>query len=930
MIIKSFFYASQLSQPMKYIYNLLFLLSFSITSFAGTIKGFVTDSKTGEPLVGATVMLEKTKFGSSVNLDGSFEIKGVPIGNYTCKIQYVGYSPISKPVTIINAQTIVKLDFGLVENYNELSEVIVAATADKESDNSARKSEQKSDNVVNIISAKTIQLLPDITVGNILQRISGVSVVRNSSGDGQYAVIRGMDKRYNYTSVNGVKIPSPDNKNRYVPMDIFPADLLERLEVVKALTPNMEGDAIGGAMNMVMKSVPDYLIFSATASGGYSQLFSIQPFSGFSASNVNFQSPSEIKGNLYAAKPSDFSVQHLQYKDIPTPINGLLSLSVGNRVLNHKLGFLFGGSYQHTYRGSNSLFFSLNGQPSPDPTPNSPLIESVQIRKYSNEQARLGLNLKFDYAFNKNNRLSLYNLFMQLDDWQHRQILTNQLTLVGDVGNNDRSVFRRQNIYNSTLQGDHNLGKTLKLNWSAVYSLATSKTPDWMDQSVTSRTSQDIDGKINSSAKYIDNVNHIWTRNDDKDLTGYLNLTYNLNKKIEISTGGMYRDKDRSNFYNSYQLATVLPGGDRQIYTSIEKTILSFRPESYAYADSTNANNYTAKEQITAGYVQGKINVLKMQMVGGVRVENTNQSYVSQLPVTATGKTGNISYLDILPSLHLRYALSSRENIRLSYFKGISRPGYFEIVPATFPGEYFNESGNYNLKHTVADNIDIRYEMFPKGSEQLLIGAFFKNIHNPIEYGFAQFGNATYVYTPLNFGTATNFGAEIVFTKYFKNFGISGNYTYTNSNITTTKRVYGRDQSGNIINSSGSQTRPLQGQSDHIGNVSLIYKNANKGLDAQLSWVYTGQRINIVSPYLGLDYWQRGTSQLDFSAEKKFGNTHFSVFAKLTNLLNNPIIVEVLKPNTSQNLPDQSDPNRITVQKDVLQQSYLFGIRYKR
>ena len=283
-----------------------------------------------------------------------------------------------------------------------------------------------------------------------------------------------------------------------------------------------------------------------------------------------------------------------------------------------------------------------------------------------------------------------------------------------------------------------------------------------------------------------------------------------------------------------------------------------------------------------------------------------------------------------MPSLHLKYKLSSTENVRLSYFKGISRPGYFEIVPASFPGEYFNESGNYNLKHTQADNVDIRYEIFPKGNEQFLIGAFFKNIQNPIEYGFNQFGNNTFVYTPLNFGTATNFGAEVVFTKYFKNLGISGNYTYTNSKITTTKRVYGRDASGSITNSESTQNRPLQGQSDHIANLSLIYKNANQGFDAQLSWVYTGQRINIVSPYLGLDYWQRGTSQVDFSAEKKFANTHFSIFAKLTNLLNNPIIVEVLKPNISQNLPDQSDPNRILVQKDILQQGYLFGIRYKR
>ena len=911
--------------------KILFIILFiSQISFSATLKGIIKDTKTKEPLVGATIVLKNTKLGSVAGLDGSFTFKNLNVGKYELIVQFIGYKANNIKVEINSSNQFLNLEVLLEEQYNELAETIVTARASAETEENARKSEQKSDNVLNIISAKTIQLLPDITVGNILQRVSGVSVVRNSTGDGQYAVIRGMDKRYNYTSVNGVKIPSPDNKNRYVPMDIFPADLLERLEVVKALTPNMEGDAIGGAMNMVMKSVPDYLIVSATASGGYSQLFSNQPFSGFNTSGVNFLSPSEIHGNLYAAKVSDFSIKNLQYKNVYLPINSLFSLSIGNRIFNHKLGFLLGGSYQHTYRGSNSSFFSLNGQPSPDPQPNTPIFESVQKRTYSNEQARLGLNLKFDYAFNPKNRLSLYGLFMQLDDWQHRQILTNQLTVFGDVGNNDRSVFRRQNIYNATLQGDHNLTDKLKLNWSAVYSVAKSQTPDWTDQSVTYRISEGLDGKPVESARYIDNVSHIWTHNEDKDLTGYINLTYNLSSMIELSTGGMYRNKDRKNFYNDYQLATVLPGGDRQIYTSIDKTIFSFRPESYAYADSTNANNYTAKENISAFYVQGKINHHDWQVLGGVRVENTDQSYNSQLPVTATGKSGNISYMDILPSLHFKYRLSERENVRMSYFKGISRPGYFELIPASFPGEYFTESGNYNLKHTQADNVDVRYEMFPKGNEQLLVGAFYKNIQNPIEYGFTQFGNATYVYTPLNFGNAQNFGAELVFTKYFHNWGISGNYTYTHSRITTSKRIYGRDASGGIINTEGSQTRPLQGQSDHIANLSLIYKNAQSGVDAQLSWVYTGKRINIVSPYKDLDYWQRGTSQLDFSAEKKFKNTHFSVFTKVTNILNNPIIVELLKPNTLQNLPDQNRTDRILVQKDILQQSYLVGIRYKR
>ncbi|GAB4019191.1 TonB-dependent receptor [Spirosoma koreense] len=922
---------------MKLTVYVLLLLG-SLTVQAATLKGSVIDARTGEPLIGATVSLASTKFGGTVGLDGGYQIKGVPDGTYTCVVQYVSYQKIQKSITI-DGESVVH-NFSLAESSSDLAEVVVTASGERESENNTRKAEQKADNVLNIIGAKAISLLPDLTVANVLQRVSGVSVVRNATGDGQFAIIRGMDRRYNYTLVNGIKIPSPDNKNRFVPMDIFPADLLERLEVVKALTPTMEGDAIGGSMNMIMRSAPDYLVVNATVSGGYSQLFSSRPFSGFSTADINFRSPSEVAAsNRYAAKPGDFSTRTAQYQAVQWPVNGLMSLSIGNRVLNKRLGFLVGGSYQHTYRGSQSSFLRLYGQPSPDPVPNTPIFEFVEQRTYSNEQARLGVNLKTDYVFNSDggpdsHKLSLYGLFMQLDDKQHRTVLGNQLVQIGDVTTTDRSVFRRQNIYNVTLQGDHTLGSNqgvgqLKLKWSAVYSLAGSQTPNWTDLSVTNRTNQGVDGK-STSTLYINDMSYIWTHNSDRDLTGYVNLTYNLLPTVDLSVGGMYRDKNRDNYYNDYSLSTVLPGGERQVFTSVDKAIFSFRPESYAYPDSTNANNYTAKEQVAAGYIQGKYSRGNWQVVGGVRAENTNQSYVSQLPVTATGKTGNISYLDILPSLHLKYQLSARQNLRLSYFRGISRPGYFEIVPAAFPGDFFTESGNYNLKHTVADNIDLRYELFPQGNEQLLIGAFVKNLQNPIEYGFSQLAQNNIVYQPINYGTAINYGAELVFAKYFSNWGVSGNYTYTKSSITTLKRVYGRDASGSTVATDVEQTRPLQGQSDHIANLSLMYKNGRIGFDAQLAWVYTGKRINIVSAYKDLDYWQRGTSQLDFSAEKRFHGGRLSVFTKLTNLLNNPIIVDILRPNTLTGYPDQDRSDRITVQKDVFQQSYLLGLRYKR
>jgi TonB-dependent receptor len=489
----------------------------------------------------------------------------------------------------------------------------------------------------------------------------------------------------------------------------------------------------------------------------------------------------------------------------------------------------------------------------------------------------------------------------------------------------------------------------LKLNWSAVYSLATSKTPDWTDMSVTYRIVRNTKGEITDSTRYIDPVNHTWLKNQDEDKTGYVNLNYNVFKSLgvfkdfDISAGGMYRNKERSNYYTDYSLNTVLPGGDRQIFTTIDKAQFIFRPFSNAIADTTNGNNYTAIENITAGYIQGKIVLFnKLQVLGGVRAENTAQSYKSQLPVSVIGKNGSITYLDLLPSVHLKYALNPQQNIRLSYFKSISRPGYFEFIPANLAGDYFNEGGNYNIKHTVADNIDLRYEFFPKSSDHILGGVFYKNIVNPIEYGFAQVGNNSFLYTPQNFGTATNYGLELVFAKFIKNWGISGNYTYTKSSITTTKKVYYRDKSGAIKNAppvtaeyptSPTQTRPLQGQSDHIGNLSLIFKNPNWGLDAQLALVYTGARINIVSAYKDLDYWQKATSQLDFSMEKRFGKTGISAFLKVTNLLDNPIIVEIRKKNGFFNstvpVPDQTDPNSILVQKDEFKRSFLAGIRFK-
>ncbi|HEY5390726.1 MAG TPA: DUF2012 domain-containing protein, partial [Hanamia sp.] len=262
--------------------TLIFLIFIEASAFSQVIKGKVTDIQTGEPLVDATITLKSNakKYNTNSGMDGSFIFKNIEAGSYTETIQYVGYEDEQLKVEA-KKNISVRNDIQLKVHARKLNAVIVNANMNKGSDISARHVERMSSNLLNIISARAIENSPDITVGNVLQRAAGVSLVKNSSGDGENAIIRGMADRYNYTTINGIKIPSPDDKTRSIPLDIFPADLLQRLEVVKSLTPSMEGDAIGGVTNMVLKEAPEHLTYTLNGSLGYSNFFSNHTFTTF-------------------------------------------------------------------------------------------------------------------------------------------------------------------------------------------------------------------------------------------------------------------------------------------------------------------------------------------------------------------------------------------------------------------------------------------------------------------------------------------------------------------------------------------------------------------------------------------------------------------------------------------------------------------------
>jgi hypothetical protein len=315
-------------QLMRYLFTFLVLVSFVSAAAASTISGYVFDKNVNEQLVGASLLLQPGSISANTMLNGKYALNNVKAGTYRLKVSYIGYATIDTTITV-NGDANIKINFFMVSNTSTLNTVTISAKSSGESDRYAKKAEQRANNLVNIVSANSIAISPDITLANVLARVSGVSIERGSGGDGQYAIIRGMDKRYNTTLINGVKIPSPDNKNRYVPLDIFPADLVERIEISKSLTPDMEGDASGGVINMVMKTAPDQFRLEGNLGAGYSQLFSNRPFDSFNASSINKQSPAELLGNGVNAPISAFQSNSLITSTKKTPINSNFSLTVG-------------------------------------------------------------------------------------------------------------------------------------------------------------------------------------------------------------------------------------------------------------------------------------------------------------------------------------------------------------------------------------------------------------------------------------------------------------------------------------------------------------------------------------------------------------------------------------------------------------------------
>ncbi len=929
---------------MKVQLLLLFLTLFATNSYSNQLTGSITDAQSGELLIGAHVSLENSaadlRLQAVSGLDGSYTIRNIPNGTYRVRVSYIGYEVTEVELIFINSGDQRVINFELFPDELQLAEVIVLGE-NRGTDSQARMLERQSVNVTNIISARQIQLSPDITVANVIQRVSGLSIERNSSGEAQYAIVRGMDKRYNNTLVNGIKIPSPDNENRFVPLDIFPAVFLERLEVSKSLTADMEADAIGGTVNMVMRDAPLNQFIDADIQFGYNQLNINRPFATYDRSSLNMRSPRERFGEDYVATPGDFPVENMILNH-RTPLPDIMaSATYGNRLFNKRLGFMAGASFQNSYKPVTNYFYD----PSVNWREGNPLIMQELIeRETSSQTRRMAFHSKLDYKLSDSHNFEFYFGKYLLDEFRVRD----QVRRESFVSTQNYAVYpitRVSNIFQDIttfdLGGNHKLIRNFDVEWNAVYSMAENDRPD---DGVFSRAGQfDTEqGEITNEIVYFqgERNSRAWERNNDTDISFYIDFTYSLDavsRGSNVKFGGLVRNKERDNFFNYYNYSQIFGqfrGEDWDDFGDVQFTSMANPRGS---GDRSNLV-YDAAEDVYAGYISSTFLILGSQLQAGLRAEQTFQSYEIN-PLSASSNdidlTQEQNYTNLFPSFSLKVPFTPQFGIKANYFKGISRPGFYEIVPTIRSSgggdSFYSERGNADLKPSIGHSADFRFEYFPSSMDQLLVGFFYKRIIDPIEYGFPQVDGVderptTNRILPQNFDDATNFGVEVDITKFFNRFGVRMNYTFTQSEITTNKIVINEDRSRSLVN----QTRPLQGQSDHIGNISLLFKDQQKLLDAQVVFNYTGERIAFVSPFFEADHYMKPMTQLDLSIEKGF-NSGITVFAKANNLLNTPYQLYVDKPLAVPDdpYPYQTDPTNVGfVRRDLFGQSYRLGIRY--
>ncbi len=815
----------------------------------GVIYGTVT-GPSGGVITNCEVNVEGTNIAGQTGLDGSYRLAPVPVGEHTLVFSYLGLQAANAVVTVTAGEA-VSQDMTLAYG----GEIEVRGSPLLAGQAKALNRQKNAINITNIVASDQIGRFPDKNAAEATQRIPGVSLNRDM-GEGRYIIIRGTEARLNSTTVNGERIPSPEAGVRNVALDTIPADLLESIEVSKALRPDMDGDSIGGTVDLVTRRAPEETRVSVALGAGYSALME------------------------------------------ETAPNG--SFTFGGRVGDEKKwGLLLTGSASDTKRGADNI----------EPEYDDGDLGELQFRDYTTERERYGVTADIDYKASQRSNYYLRGLWTNYVDTELRR----RKTMVVEDDELERDIKDRtqESLINSiSFGGENTIGESMVVDYRLMYNKSSEET---INQLTSGFVQEDINYLTNVSPDDIDpnniqaiplneNAAELWfdeTEDHTKigheeDIVGAINFTKGFYKNAGYSGlwkfGAKARFKNKVQDYETFDLESeedfnmlsVIDNwtsetpffngnyGD-QIVPFFDPSIIRDLWASGAFEGEKNLEDdlvdYDITEDTLAAYALGEFILgANTSFMGGVRMESTKDEYTAAElvvdeegdPVGLTPVTGDKSYTEWLPQFHLVYKTGEGSQLRAAVTRSLARPNFEDMAPWRYVNDEDGEieMGNPDLDVTTAWNLDLMWEKYLQPVGILSAGVFYKDLTDYI-YIFQvdeEIDGEDYEVTqPRNGDKATLAGFEIAFQNQFSNwngfwggFGLYGNYTYVDSEAEYPDR----------------ESTTLPGQSENIGNLALVYEKY--GVTTRLSFNYNGKKLLEVGGDIDEDIWVDDHSQLDF------------------------------------------------------------------
>lgn len=883
----------------------------------GTIRGRVSDAETGEAMFGTNVVIKGTTTGATTDFDGNFSIENVEPGTYDIEASFISYE--KKTITGVEVKDgeVTIIDFLLGEASLEMDEVVVEAKKVRNTESAVITLQKKSSNILDGISSAQISKSGDSDAAAAVSRVTGVSVEQ-----GKYVYIRGLSDRYSKTLLNGAELPGLDPNRNTVQMDLFPTNTLDNLIVYKTFSPDLPGSFTGGLLNVVTKDFPEKFNLQFSTKLGYNTNSSFnKDFMTYNGGNLDGLGiddgsravPDGARTDLpvFEIGMSNEEIQKLNnvtgsfgdgmdFTRKRSFMNHSHSFSIGNqsKLFKKPIGYNLAVSYKRNfdyYDNGESGRYTLVDKYDRARRLNSDLNLSDEK---STESVLWGAMFNANYKINGNNKIGATVMYNQSSDKTARFQQGRKRIDDPDLYYQTRSLtFLERSLMAAQLKGEHILTglNNTSIDWVSSYTVSTQDQPDMRFFSNGFRIN-DADTSYSIEPSIGQLPTRYFREMKEQNIDNKINFTVPFKQwsgeKAKFKFGGSFVYKFRTFTEDQYRYVRQNNRyyGDPNNYLAPDSLYSSENAQGVYVQSAFDAkNNYDANEKTAGAYVMVDLPLFAaLKFSGGVRMENAN-IYLESLDPDA--EKGTLKNTDFLPSANFTYALNERMNMRASYNRSLARPTFRELAPFasfSFIGDFIM-LGNANLKRTLIDNVDLRWEFYPNNGEIFSVSAFYKKFQNPIERAFNPLAPNSDELNFRNVDQAWLIGAEFEFrkrlnfiTEALKDLTVGGNFTYVYSRVDIAEDELANTR---VLNPDAESYRPMFGQSPFIVNAFINYDNDKTGTGVNVTFNMFGERLAVVIPSGTPNVYEQPRPSLNFSISQEIG-AGFSLRLRANNLLN--------------------------------------------